>query len=114
MEIEVVPGLMGDGGEVRALDREEDVSSAREGIDRIPLGNSAQIDDLRQHIVITAPVLVEDGVGRIDLSLNLLIGIDIARSWRIAASIENDLNGDPPPQLRRARRRKAQPAEQGE
>ena len=40
-------------------------------IHRIPLRNPGQIDDLHEHIVITAPVLVEDGVSRIDLTLNL-------------------------------------------
>src|SRR5260370_11080388 len=112
MQIEVVPRLMRDGGEVRSLAREDDVSTAWERADRgiaapvdidvdrmiavgvsarvvqrrrlevglvvavprinrIPLGNSVQIDDFREHRVITAPVLVEDGVGRIDLTLDL-------------------------------------------
>src|SRR5713101_4680554 len=140
MEIEVVPGLMGDGWEERSLAREDDVSPAWEGADRgvaapvdididrivavgvsglvvqrrrlevglvvavprinrIPLRNPGQIDDLREHIVITAPVLVEDGVGRIDLTLDLRVGIDIARSWPVAIGIEDDLNGDAPLEL---------------
>ena len=41
MEIEVVPGLMGDGGEVRALAREDDVSPAWERADR---GVAAAVD----------------------------------------------------------------------
>src|SRR5713101_1891564 len=64
-------------------------------IHRIPLRNSVQVDDFREHIVITAPVLVEDGVGRIDLTLDLCVGIDIARGWPIPAGIKNDLNGNP-------------------